>query len=428
MNIENLVTILKNEVKPALGCTAPISVALAAARARKELIGKPRRIKVTLSPGIYKNGWGVCFPGGKGNALGAALGAIAGESELEMEVLANITPENIKFANNLVESGKVIVKFDPLQKGIFIEVSIEDGHQVVSAIIKDTHTKIVLVKVGERVIYSAPSKSEEYENIKFNEFSLKCLIESVEKIPLSKISFLLEGITMNRELAKAGLTGKYGHGIGKKLEGLVKSGVFSNDISIQARIITAAACDARMGGANLPAMSSAGSGNQGIIAILPLMLVAEKVTCSDEKLIRALAISHLINVMIKAHTGRISTTCSCAIAAGVGASAAITWMLNGDIQQISASIKNIVASFAGMICDGAKNGCALKIATSAQEAVISAYLSISGIEVNNYDGIIENRVEQTILNLGIVSKSANLEIDNVIVEIIMNKLTNGCLI
>jgi L-cysteine desulfidase len=420
----NLLSMLKNEVKPALGCTAPIAVALAAARAREELPETPAKIEVLLSPGIYKNGWGVMFPGGRGNALGAALGALGGNSGLGMEVLRNVTAADVDLAKKMVGGGKVCVKCEPQYERLYIKVSVWDSCNVASAIIKDTHDNLVSVELNDKALFDKKTCEVQTDAFGLDELTLKELVKHVELLPLADIEFLLDSSSMNLELAEAGLSDRWGHSIGRGIEDLVKKGSLSTDVSMQARIMCAAACDARMGGINLPAMSSAGSGNQGIVATLPVAIVAKKHQCPKERLIRALAISHLINVFIKGYTGRIATICSCAIAAGVGASVAITWMLRGDFKAINSAINNVLASLAGMVCDGAKNGCAFKLATSAQEAVIAAYLALNRVTANSYDGIIEDNAELTIKNLGEFSQTVNLQLDGFIVDLIKNKPVN----
>ena len=408
-----LLSILHDQVKPAFGCTEPVACALAVARAREEL-GSPESvesIKVVCSPGVYKNGLGVGIPGTgeSGIPIAVALGALIGRSEQGLEVLASVTPEAVKQAQKMLEQGIVEVTFDPSSSGVYVQATVSGAKGYVQAIISGSHTNIIYIEKNGQPLYGSDSRetaaaSTDASSPKaMSALNIPDLVHFIETVPLAKIAFLQDGARMNQEAAQEGLSKNAGHGVGHTLKNLMDQGIISSDMATKARIYTAAASDARMGGLPIAIMSSAGSGNHGIEAIVPVTVVWEELNLPEEKLIRALALSHLVTVYIKEHTGKISPICGCSVAAGAGASAACTWLLGGDAAAVGRAVQNIIASLAGILCDGGKNGCALKLAATATEAVLAAQLAIRGISADQLDGIVGKTPEQTIANLGYVS-------------------------
>ncbi|HHT71954.1 MAG TPA: serine dehydratase subunit alpha family protein, partial [Firmicutes bacterium] len=407
-----LLSVLRAQVKPAFGCTEPVACALAVARAREALgnIDSVDSIQVVCSPGVYKNGLGVGIPGTgeRGIPIAAALGALIGRSEQGLEVLSAVTLAVVHQAKELVEQGRVDVTFDPALSGIFVQATVTRGQDSARVIISGSHTNIIYVEKNGQPIYGEPVQETAATAVasapeSISNLSLSDLVDFIETVPAAEIQFLLDGARMNWQAAQEGLTKSAGHGVGKTLKTMLDQGVLGADMATKARIYTAAASDARMGGLPIAIMSSAGSGNHGIEAIIPVTVVWEELKFPAEKLARALALSHLVTVYIKEHTGKISPICGCSVAAGAGSAAACTWLLGGDAAAVGRAIQNIIASLAGVFCDGGKNGCALKLAATAAEAVLAAKLAIRGLSADQLDGIIGKTAEQTIANLGYVS-------------------------
>lgn len=416
---------LINGVKPALGCTEPVAVGIAVAKAYELIKGNIKKVNVLVSPNIYKNGMGVGIPGtGEiGLVFAAALGITCGNAELRLEVFKNVNHKAIEKAKELIDKGLVEVGLETKKGNFYIKANIMTDKGEGTCIIRNSHTNIVFLEANGQILLD--KNVEENSGQKSNEYmkdiNLVDIREFVENIPYEDIKFLLEGVKLNMNMAEVGLREKPGPGLGAAMELLSSEGVLQRDIVNKARMMTAAACDARMAGLNLPVMSSAGSGNHGITAIIPPALVCEDIGCDDEKLARTLAFSHLVTAYIKVFTGVLSPVCGCAVAAGVGASASIAWALGGNDEQIGAAVKNMVATLAGMICDGAKGGCAFKLSTASSEAIIQAKLALENIHVNDFDGIVNPSVDETIRSLGKVCTDGMKDTDNVILDIMSSK-------
>lgn len=427
MSKDDVLTILKQQVKPARGCTEPVAVALAVSTAYKEIKGNVDKINIKLSPNIYKNGMRVGIPGTKekGILFAVALAVLCGAPELGLELFKNVNDSFINKAKDLVAENKISIEVMNRQKNFFIEANVLTDNGSACCRVKDNHTNIVYLEVNGNVIYSDEDNNCIFkEGFNSNKLSLKNLsireiINFIEDVPFEDISFLLEGVELNISMAKKGLEGKIGIGAG--MSQLLQKGIMRDDIVNQVRILTSAACDARMAGINLPVMSSAGSGNHGITAIIPPTIVCRYLGYDNEKLARALALSHLITAYIKEFTGRLSPVCGCSVAAGIGASASIAWLLGGNYKEIVGSINNMVGAISGMVCDGAKGGCAYKLSTAASEAVIQAYLAVNGFVISNYDGIVGDDVEVTIKNLGALSSEGMKDMDETILKIMTKK-------
>ncbi len=432
-----LLSVLRAQVKPAFGCTEPVACALAVARAREALgnIDSVDSIQVVCSPGVYKNGLGVGIPGTgeRGIPIAAALGALIGRSEQGLEVLSAVMPAAVHQAKELVEQGRVEVTFDPALSGVFVQATVTRGQDYARVVISGSHTNISYIEKNNRTVYGIPmadtaaaetaaalSPAAAPESI--CNLSLSHLVDFIETVPAAEIQFLLDGARMNWQAAEEGLAKSAGHGVGKTLKTMLDQGVLGADMATKARIYTAAASDARMGGLPIAIMSSAGSGNHGIEAIIPVTVVWEELKFPAEKLARALALSHLVTVYIKEHTGKISPICGCSVAAGAGSAAACTWLLGGDAAAVGRAIQNIIASLAGVFCDGGKNGCALKLAATAAEAVLAAQLAIRGLSADQLDGIIGKTAEQTIANLGYVSTHGLGQTDAAILTVMRGEI------
>ncbi|MEW5825907.1 MAG: L-serine ammonia-lyase, iron-sulfur-dependent, subunit alpha [Candidatus Bipolaricaulota bacterium] len=427
--------ILRMEVAPALGCTEPAAAALAAA-ACAELL--PTRaidgIELWVDPNIYKNGFAVSIPGAEGACgidLAAALGAAAGDAHLKLEVLRPVTREALGEAKALVAAHRVAVNVLSEKKGgIYVRARVQCGANAAEAVIEDLHDNIVSLSLDGRSIDSHPllCKTAKRQNAVraleewLVERTLPELVGLLDGLDAEDLAFLREGVDQNVRLAEYGLTYGPGLGVGLTLERLAREGLLKRDMVLAARVLTSAASDARMAGVRMPAMSSAGSGNHGLTAILPVWAVREYVDVDDEsRVLRAIALSHVITAHIKSHTGRLSAICGCSIAAGAGATAAITYLMGGNHHHIAGAIKNVVGDLAGVICDGAKAGCSLKLATAAGTAVLSALFALHGLDIQATDGIVAVSPEETMRNVGQLSTEGMIETDRTILDILLQK-------
>jgi len=427
--------ILRLEVAPALGCTEPAAVALATAAAASLLSSKTKiqKIEVSVDPNIYKNGMAVSIPGTKGLSgidMSAALGAFGGKAELKLQVLETIDENSIREASDFVKQKKVHIQLLDKQKGIYIIAKLYGEKETAEAVIKDVHDNIISLKLNEKEIEIHPllSKTEKDQNqlAKLESWltkqSLEDLIALLDQLDCEDLSFLDEGVRFNLKLAHHGLTYGSGLGVGLTFERLVREGLLKKDMGLAARILASAASDARMSGVKMPAMSSGGSGNHGLTAVLPIWAVKDYLVVEDEEqILRAIALSHVITAYIKAFTGRLSAVCGCSIAAGAGAAGGIAYLMGGSCNHIAGAIKNLIEDLAGVICDGAKASCALKLATAAGTAVQSALFALHGLNVNHTDGIIAETPEDTMKNVGTLSTQGMIETDRTILQIMIDK-------
>jgi len=427
------------EVAPALGCTEPVAIALGAAAAATVLPEKTfDAIEIWLDPNIYKNGLAVSIPGTNGLTgldTASAIGALGGDAALKLEVLEPITDEVVAKATEFLKAGKVKVNLLADHKGIYIKTVLQSGEDSAESVIQDLHDNIVSLKLNDQEVTASKLLSKgsgtgdkssllELESW-LKDLSLADLLEMVDDLDDEDKEFLEEGIRFNMQLADHGLKHGQGLGVGKTLERLARLGLIKKDMIQEARILASAAADARMSGVKLPAMSSAGSGNHGLTAILPIKAVYDFVDCDHNTLLEAICLSHIVTAYIKAHTGRLSAVCGCSIAAGAGAAAGVTHLLAGDIHHIAGAIKNLTEDLAGVICDGAKAGCAFKLATAAGTAVQAALFSLHGVNVMPTDGIIGASPEQTMQNIGTLSTQGMIETDRTILKIMLDKQFSG---
>jgi len=427
MKLRNLIVeTLKEEVVPAMGCTEPVAVALACAKA-KELtaFNYIESVEVFVSPNIYKNGLSVGIPNTSevGLYIAAALGFIGGESEKDLRVLEGINERQVQNARELLNSGKISLDIKDTGDKIYIEVKLVTDKGNCSVIIGGKHNRFVYIERSGEVLLDLrkeDKKSNAGKNILYS-LRIREIIKEIEKIPHEDIAFMLEGVVMNETIAKLGLNEKMGMGVGFSLKKSIQQGFLSEDLMTSSMMLTAAASDARMSGVNLSVMSSNGSGNNGLTAILPLVAYKNKFSVDDEKLAKAVAISHIVNSYIKHYIGRLSALCACGVAAGTGAGVAIAWLMGASYDQIDGVIKNTIANTSGMICDGAKEGCALKLSTSASVAVSSAILAINDSIVHGRNGIVAETAEDTIMNLGVLS-SEGMSIADVVILKTMKKM------
>lgn len=433
--------ILRIEVAPALGCTEPAAVALCTAAAGSLLKEKElKSIDLWLSPSIYKNAFAVAIPGTKGQVgidLAAALGFYGGDPYQKLQVLAPLGPPHITAAHQLIKKNRIHIHLLEKTAGLYIRAKLTGTNETTQAVIETTHDNLVSLCHNDQPVtdsdllsnlVDAHSELEDLETF-LCEQTLEDLLVLVKQLDDDDLSFLREGIQYNIDLAEYGMDFGCGLGVGKTLERLTREGLLKKDMVLAARILTSAACDARMSGAKLPAMSSAGSGNHGLTAILPVWAVSKYLSDVDEiDVLKAIALSHVVTGYIKSHTGRLSAACGCSIAAGAGATAGVTYLMGGHLKHIAGAIKNLLGDLAGVICDGAKAGCSLKLATASGTAVQSALFSLHGIDVKETDGIVAGTPEQTMKNMGQISTQGMIDTDQTILQImIQKKLTDKCL-
>jgi L-cysteine desulfidase len=427
--------VLRVEVSPALGCTEPAAIALGAAAAAS-LVGDETitSIEVWVDPNIYKNGVAVSIPGTGGLCgldTAGALGATGGDPELGMEVLEPVDEEIVAQAQAILRAGLVKVHLLPEQQGLFVKTVVQTDRSTAESIIQDSHDNIVSLSLNGQRIEDSPLLSRKggvngqgtLTDLEtwLKGLSLAELYGLIDDLDDKDVAFLREGVQVNVRLAEYGLKHGCGLGVGKTLDRLARQRLIKRDMILSAKILTSAASDARMAGVKMPAMSSAGSGNHGLTAILPIWAVKDYVESDERAVFEAIGLSHIITAFIKAYTGRLSAVCGCSIAAGAGATAGITYLLGGALPHIAGAIKNLAEDLAGVICDGAKAGCSLKLATAAGTAVQAALFALQGVQVHYTDGIIEASPEKTMRNIGTLSTQGMVETDRTILRIMMEK-------
>ena len=435
---KEIIELIRKEVKPALGCTEPIAVALAVAKEMETVEDKCRiadkgwrmersyNIKVEVSGNILKNGMGVGIPGTGmvGLYIAAALGAACGRSEYRLEVLHDLNEEAIAKAKVMAEDGTVAISLADTDKKLFIKAYVEyDGH-CASAVIEDDHDNISETIFDGNVLTSSRKDesgavAEQKTTLDYH-LTVKEIFDFTREADYEDISFILESRTLNMALAEEGLRGTYGLKVGQAISAAANKEVFGEDFLSYAMALTAAASDARMAGCTLAAMSNSGSGNQGITVTMPVIAYSIKYGTSDEKLARALVLSHLIAIHIKGYLGKLSALCGCVIAS-TGSSCGLVYLRGGDYDQICSAIKNMIGNITGMVCDGAKVGCAMKVASGVSCALQSAVLAREGTCISEHDGIIEKDIEKTIMNLGRIGSVGMQNTDNMILDIMVCK-------
>lgn len=427
--IRNQITqLVQREVVPAMGCTEPVAVSLCTAKAVEILGQQPSELNVLLSPNVLKNAMGVGIPGTDmiGLPIAIALGAIVGRSEYQLEVLKDTTPEAVERGKQMIAEGRVKVG---LKEGgcdmLYIEVQAAsaDGHHSV-AVIEGAHTRFVyLSKDGQQIDFQPKSEggnaSAEGE-AKAIELNMRMVWDYATTSPVEELEYILASRDLNKSVAEESLGGEWGHCLGRTLRTPESMKIIGNDTFTHILYYTTAACDARMGGAKLPVMSNSGSGNQGIAATLPVVVYAEDTNATEEQLIRALALSHLTVIYIKQSLGRLSALCGCVVAS-TGSSCGITYLMGGGYEEVSMAVKNMVANLTGLICDGAKPSCALKLSSGISTAIFSAIMAMQHRCVTALEGIVDDDVDKSIRNLTAIGSRGMTQTDRMILEIMTSK-------
>ena len=442
---QSILNLLHREVKPALGCTEPIAVALAVAKATEIIeenccsrcpkgwrLSADLHIDVAVSGNILKNGMGVGIPGTGmvGLPIAAALGAVCGDSSRNLEVLAGLTPEAVERARALVAAKRVAISVASTDRLLYVKATVSVGGVTSAsaevdphayAIIEDDHDRIVETSFADRILMSSESgaAASEHSPAQGDGLTVREILDFAERTPFGDIAFILDDRTLNLALAREGLRGDYGLRVGKTIRENQQE-VFGDDFLSYAMGMTAAASDARMAGSTLPAMSNSGSGNQGITVSMPVIAYAIKYGVDDERLARALILSNLVAIHIKHYLGRLSALCGCVVAS-TGSACGIVWLQGGGYEEVCAAIKNMAGNITGMVCDGAKVGCAMKVASGVSCAVQSAVLALRGTCIPSTDGIIDDDIEKTIRNVGAIGSAGMKGADRMILDIMLCK-------
>lgn len=457
-----IIELIKKEVKPALGCTEPIAVSLAVARsceALREIGAEVGSVMVEVSANILKNGMGVGIPGTGmvGLHIASALAVTCGRSAYGLEVLKDLSAEAIAAAKQKVDAGKVKVVladtplklyikawaysggpvgWEPAAAGTgagtvsvpahFAVTEIANNHDSIISVVRDgvsllDHSHINPLNCAGSACTAEGGEVAPVEKTTLDyKLSVKEILQFAQEASFENICFILDSVKLNKALADAGLREDYGLKVGKTILAREHSAVFGDSVMTYAMAATAAASDARMAGCTLPAMSNSGSGNQGITVTMPVIAVAEKMGVSEDKLARALVLSHLVAIHIKGYLGKLSALCGCVIAS-TGSSCGIVYLNDGNYEQVCAAIKNMIGNITGMVCDGAKVGCALKVASGVSSSIQAAVLALDNICISSNDGIIEDCIEKTICNLGRIGAEGMQTTDKMILDIMVCK-------
>ena len=420
---DKIIDLIKREVVLSIGCTEPMAVSLCVAKACETLGTLPEHISVALSANIFKNAMGVGIPnsGMTGLPIAVALGAVAGRSEYGLEVLRDVDSVAVERAKVFLEEVKPSIFVTGESDDIlFIKVCVKAGNDSAEVIISGSHTNFSSIRRnGEEVVTNEATKGDiaTEEDL---ELSLRKVYDFAEEVPLEKIEFIGEAAEKNVAAAELSFTGDYGHGLGAMLHSGVAKNIFGDTLFTSILAHTSGACDARMSGAMVPVMSNSGSGNQGISATVPVAIYAVANDVEREKMLRALVLSHLTVIYIKQSLGRLSALCGCVVAA-TGSACGITYLMGGGFEEVSGAVKNMVANLTGMICDGAKPSCSLKVTSGVATAVLSATLAMNHRVTTSLEGIIENDVDNCIRNLTEIGRSGMSETDNLILKIMTSK-------
>lgn len=418
--------ILKHDVFPALGCTEPMAVAYAASAAGKELEGDITEVHISVDPGVYKNGFAVAIPntdGERGNLIAGVLGALIQRPDLRMEIMSGVTEDILQQAKRLVKTGQVDIGCDRSKERLYIEVFLRSERDSARAIIEGSHTNLVRLEHNDREVFQSHEAETDRSDHEFRTVlgntSIATLVDMVEQIEQTDYDYIKRGIDMNLRICDAGHSLRR---VGHYISELVKKNQQEDSLFSSCEVMTSSAVDARMAGLSLPVMSSGGSGNQGIVAILVPYLVGKHYDLEEGTIVRSLALSHLMNSYIKCFTGDLSPLCGCAIAAGVGAAVAIVYQRAGkDMAKITLAANNLISDLGGMLCDGAKEGCALKVASSTHSAIRAAHMALNDHGITPLEGFVGTTLEDTIRHLSQIGVIGMSQANNTMLNIMIEK-------
>ena len=394
-----------------------MAVALCTAKATEQLGCRPEKIEVCLSANILKNAMGVGIPGTGmiGLPIAIALGALIGKSAYQLEVLKDLTPEALEEGKRYIAEKRICIALkEGICEKLYIEVVCKAGDKEETAVIAGSHTHFV---AGDASNYRTADNDSTTDETELN---MRLVYDFATTAPLDEIRFIMEARRLNMDAAREAIKGNYGHNLGKTIDRPLSKGIFGNSIFSHIISRTASACDARMGGAMIPVMSNSGSGNQGICATNPVCVYAKENENTEEELIRGLMLSHLTAIYIKQSLGKLSALCGCVVAS-IGSSCGITYLMGGDYERICYAVKNMIANLTGMICDGAKPSCSLKITSGVSTAMFSALLAMEGKCVTSEEGIVDDCVDKSIHNLTSIGADAMCATDEMVLNIMTSK-------
>ncbi|HLO12146.1 MAG TPA: L-serine ammonia-lyase, iron-sulfur-dependent, subunit alpha [Pseudoneobacillus sp.] len=421
---QNMFKILQQELVVALGCTEPVAIALASATAKKYLHNKVNDIQVKVSGNILKNAKAVGIPGMKSTGIdfAAAIGFVAGNPDKKLEVLEKLTIEDEVKAINLIQTGIITVLIADSPKKLYIELFVKSENETVKVVIEDNHSNIVLIERNGTVIFQGGCEHIGLlsDDDALTGVNIASIFEFITTVNPIKLDLVKKSIELNKTIGLEGLANSYGLSVGRTIKENVERGYLSDDLATRAMSLAAAGSDARMAGSTLPVMANTGSGNQGIAVTLPVVAVAEKLEVDQDTMVRAVALSHLLTIHIKSKFGRLSALCG-VTAAGMGASGAIAYLLGGELTEVEAAVQNTIGNITGMICDGAKAGCAMKVSTCSNVAVQSALLALNNKKIQSTDGFIHNDVEKSIESFCKLGNQGTLQTDQLILELMLEK-------
>lgn len=418
--------IVRHEVFPALGCTEPIAVAYAASLAASQLNGEPVAVEILVDPGVFKNGFAVTVPnagGEKGNLIAGALGALVARPDLKMELLRNVTDEMLSRARKMVEDGKVSIAYDRNQTSLMIDITVKTAADTARAVLQGGHTNLLRLEKNSIPIiagdaFSGGEPADGYRN-RLRDMTIAEMIDLLEGLDSDDLSYLRRGVDMNLAVAEAGKGLKK---VGSYVADLTNRGLLVSDVISHSKILTASASDARMAGLPLPVMSSGGSGNQGIVSSLVPYCVGSANAVPETTILKSIGLSHMVNAYIKSFTGDLAPICGCAIAAGVGAAVAIVYQSAGkDMHKINLAVNTLISDLGGMLCDGAKGGCALKVVSSTDSAIRAAYMAINGHGITDEEGFVGKSAEETIKHMSTIGEVGMSHVDEIMLRIMLGK-------
>lgn len=426
---DEFIRALIQEVKPAIGCTEPISLALASAIATSYLSGTVERIEARVSPNLMKNGMGVMVPGTGmvGLPIAAAVGALGGNPTAGLEVLKQVTQEQVVAAKAMLSQGRVNIGMQAGDEILFVESRVHHGDEWVAVTITGNHTRVIRIVKNDDVLFDATTETASSINAEtyqqgycLKQATAKQIYQFATEVPFEQIAFILQAAKLNENLSSEGLSRNYGLHIGATLSRQRERGLLVKDLLSDIMIRTASASDARMGGALLPAMSNSGSGNQGIAATMPVVVVAEYLDVSEEKLARALTLSHLMAIYIHSQLPTLSALCA-ATTASMGAAAGMSWLLEPRYELVAMAISSMIGDISGIICDGAANSCAMKVSTSATAAYKAVLMALDRSGVSGNEGIVAGDVDKSIANLCALACGSMQRIDTQVIDIMVRK-------
>lgn len=421
---EKIIALIQREVVPAIGCTEPMAVALCVAKATEILGCRPDKTDAYLSANILKNAMGVGIPGTGmiGLPIAIALGELIGKSEYGLEVLKDCSPESVEEGKKIIADQSIHIALkENITEKLYIEIICTKGNDKATAIISGGHTNFVYLSHNNEVLLDKRTSSTDEHESEDVQLTMRKVYDFAMTAPIDEIRFILESKRLNKSAAEASFKGSYGHELGKTIKSSkIEQSIMGNNTFTHILSYTSGACDARMAGAMIPVMSNSGSGNQGIAATVPVVIYAEENKKPENELIRALVLSHLTVIYIKQSLGRLSALCGCVVAA-TGSSCGITYLMGGNYSQITYAVKNMIATLTGMVCDGAKPSCALKLTSGVSTAVLSAIMAMEQKYVTAVEGIIEDDVDLSIRNLTRIGSQSMNATDDMILDIMTHK-------